>query len=125
MTTGNYNKIKLVFERKQGEGIFTDAELPNVKVYKSGPFFECYINDVIVGKVMKYSKCMVHPKVTKPIGECEECSGYCLKLKEHIIVLSVSEHIDITYEISADRDRREKGKDEKIAASVLSAIRTK
>lgn len=106
MATGTYEKMKLVFERQPGDDREEVAQ-PNIKVYKAGPFFECYINDVFVGKVMKLSECLVSPYMTKESGEdCEECSGRCIKLKNHIIVLSIKEYIDVMYEITLDRDSR-------------------
>ena len=119
MATGTYEKMKLVFERQAGDGT-AEVDQPNIKVYKAGPFFECRIDNVFVGKVMKWSECLVSPYMTKESGEdLSECSGRCIKLKNHIIVLSMLEFINMAYEVTVDRDGREERANTALKASTI------
>jgi len=95
MPRGFTDKLKLVVSRPAGNY----AEYPEIKVYKAGPFFECYVNDVMVGKVMKLTA--IHG--TEAMGEF---SGKGLKLRDHIIALTDQEALDIEYEINLDNERR-------------------
>ena len=77
---------------------------PSIKVYKAGAFLEVYINDILAGKVMKLSEILC------PEEAINHCSQSCIRLKHHTILLTDEEEIDIEFEFTLDRERREERK---------------
>lgn len=96
MPTGIYPDKKLVVDRPAGED---RRSKPSIQVYKSGPFFDVFINDVPSGKVMKLHDAYV----TESMGDC---SGRCIRLPQCIIVLTEEETINCLWELHADDERR-------------------
>lgn len=90
MPIGVPEKMKLIIDRTQGSERLT--------VYRSGPFFEVYINDVLVGKVKGASKLHCVPSY--------HVADECLRLKNHVIALTDEEMMDIAYENVLAAERR-------------------
>lgn len=90
MSTGVYEKMKLIIDREQSG--------QHLKVYLAGPFFEVYINHVLVGKV----KGTVSLHCVPP----EHVADECLRLPNHIIALTDEEMCDIAYEKNLAAQRR-------------------
>jgi hypothetical protein len=82
--------LRIVVDRKTN---------PTVKVMKGGPFFEGYIDGVLIGKVM--TTATVHI----PTGT--DCADRCLRYKHHVILLTEQELADINYELHTDAEKRE------------------
>ncbi len=92
VTSGIYEKMKLIIDRTVRDKHLT--------VYRSGPFFEVYLNDVLVGKVKGLS-----PLEMMPEGE-SGIADECIRLKNHVIALTDEEMVDIAWEISETAERR-------------------
>lgn len=90
MPIGVPEKMKLIVDRTQGGEHLT--------VYRSGPFFEVYLNNVLVGKVKGASKLHCVPT--------EHLADECLRLKNHVIALTDEEMMDIAYENMLAAERR-------------------
>jgi hypothetical protein len=91
MPTGIYENMKLIIDRENSG--------KRLKVYRSGPFFEAYINDILVGKVKGLSQLWMLPD--------EHVADECIRLKNHIIALTDDEMNDVAYEITLAEERRE------------------
>ena len=90
MPIGVSEKMKLVIDRNQGN--------EQLKVYRAGPFFEVYINDILVGKVKGAVKLHCVPT--------EHVADECIRLKNHVIALTDEEMCDIAYENNLAAERR-------------------
>ncbi len=92
MTTGIYEHLKLIVDRKQDDG--------RLQIHRSGPFFEVRLNGALIGKVKMLSAALL-PESTESI------SDECIRLPHYTVLLTDSETIDISMENILARERRE------------------
>ena len=93
MPAGQYKRTKLLIQRPSGRRM--------LKVFKTGPFFECYLDEIMIGRCKQLT-----PAITP--AQWEDAGESCLKLPNYVILLSVEEEVDLQYELTIANELKNK-----------------